>query len=67
MDIRLISTLTGEDEARLAKAICAGAGQLLDQFSIMYTIRIETADGQLFERHHAPEPADAVSSHLARR
>jgi hypothetical protein len=66
MDIRLISTLTAEDEARLAKAICTTAGQLLDQFSIMYTIRIETADGQLFERHHTPEPADVLASHLAR-
>jgi hypothetical protein len=65
MDIRLISTLTREDEARLAAAICAAAGQLLDQFSIIYTIRIETTDGQLFQRHHAPEAAAAVSPHLA--
>lgn len=65
MDIRLISTLTAEDEARLAAAICAAAGQLLDQFSIIYTIRIETTDGQLFQRHHAPEPADLLAAHLA--
>jgi hypothetical protein len=54
MDIRLISTLTPDDEARIAAAICAAAGELLDQFSIMYTIRIETTDGHVFHRHHAP-------------
>ena len=65
MDIRLISTLTVEDEARLAAAICAAAGQLLDQFSIIYTIRIETTDGQLFQRHHVPDAANVLASHLA--
>jgi hypothetical protein len=66
MDIRLISTLTPEDEACVAAAICAVAGQLLDQFSIMYTIRIETTDGKVFHRHHAPDPQIVTSSNLAR-
>ncbi len=56
MEIRVISTLTLEDEARIAAAICAAAGQLLDQFSIMYTIRIETTGGQVFHQNNAPAP-----------
>jgi phosphate/sulfate permease len=51
MNIRLISTLTPDDEARLAAAICAAAGPLLDHLSIAYTIRIETSDGQTFHHH----------------
>jgi hypothetical protein len=65
MDIRLISTLTPEDEARIAAAICAAAGLLLDQFSIMYTLRIETADGQVFHRHNAPDRAAETVPNLA--
>ena len=65
MEIRVISTLTADDEARIAAAICAAAGQLLDQFSIMYTIRIETTDGQVFHRHTAPSPAVVSGSNLA--
>jgi hypothetical protein len=65
MDIRVISTLTLEDEARIAAAICAAAGQLLDQFSVMYTIRIETTGGQVFHRNSAPAPAPATASNLA--
>jgi hypothetical protein len=55
MEIRLISTLTPEDEARLAAAVCAAVAPLLDHLSIAYTLRIETADGQTFQRHNAPE------------
>lgn len=65
MDIRLISTLTREDETRIAAAICAAAGELLDQFSIMYTLRIETTDGRVFHRQHASDPAITVSTRVA--
>ena len=65
MDIRVISTLTLEDEARIAAAICAAAGQLLDQFSIMYTIRIETTDGQVFHQNNAPAAAPVARANAA--
>jgi hypothetical protein len=65
MEIRLISTLTLEDEARIAAAICATAGQLLDQLSIMYTMRIETTDGQVFHRNNAPAPGAAAPVNVA--
>ena len=66
MEIRLVSTLTPDDEARLAAALCAAAGTLLDHLSIAYTLRIETSDGQVFDHHNAPVAAlDSPSSALA--
>jgi hypothetical protein len=59
MEIRLISTLTSEDEAHLAATICAAAAPLLDHLSIAYTLRIETTDGQTFHQHNAPKVAIA--------
>jgi len=54
MDIRLVSTLTPDDEARLAEALCITAGALLDHLSIAYTLRVETSDGQVYQQHRAP-------------
>ena len=55
MDIRFVSSLTPEDEARLAAVLCAVATGVLDHLQIAYTIRIETADGLTF--HHCNAPA----------
>jgi hypothetical protein len=54
MDIRFISSLTPDDETRLAKALIGAIEKLLDQFPIAYTIRIETATNQVFDHHHTP-------------
>jgi len=59
MDIRLVSTLTPDDETRIAAALCVTAGALLDHLSIAYTLRIETSDGQVYEQHRAPAAAIA--------
>ena len=53
MEIHFISSLTVDDEARLAAAMLAAAATLLDQFAVAFSIRIETTDGQLFQRTHA--------------
>jgi len=55
MDIRFVSTLTPDDESRLAAAILSAARGLLDHFDLPYTIRIETTDGRLI--HHCSEPS----------
>jgi hypothetical protein len=60
MDIRFVSSLTPDDEARLAAVLCAAATAMLDQLQIAYTIRIETTDGQTF--HHSNAPALALIS-----
>jgi hypothetical protein len=62
MDIRFVSSLTPEDEAQIAAAICGAVGRLLDPFALMYTLRIVTTDGQLF--HHQSCGPDAA--HVAR-
>ena len=53
MDIRFISSITQEDEARLAPALLDLISALLDQLPVAYTLRIETAGGTTFQRTHA--------------
>lgn len=73
MDIRLVSSLTPEDETRLAPALMAALTSLLDQLPIRYTVRVETTAGKAFSHNHAPVevaigdgcldfPADALLS-----
>jgi hypothetical protein len=65
MDIRFISSLTPEDEARVGAAICKAAAQLLAPLSIAYTLRVQTTDGQTFceqSAELAAPPTTAVSS-----
>lgn len=48
MNIRFTSTLTHEDENRLAPALLKAMGALLEAFPVAYSIRVETADGRTF-------------------
>jgi hypothetical protein len=48
MHIRLVSSLTEDDESRIASAICSVVSCLLDNFGIAYTLRIETTEGKVF-------------------
>jgi hypothetical protein len=52
MEIHFISSVTVDDEARIAGALLAVASCLLDQFSVAYSVRIETSGGQVFQRTH---------------
>jgi hypothetical protein len=54
MDIRIISSLTPEDEARVASALMSALTNFLDQLPIRYMVRFETAAGKRFTRDHAP-------------
>ena len=73
MDIRMVSSLTPEDEARLAPALMSALTSLLDQLPICYTVRVETTAGRTFHHNHSPVevalgddspdfPADALLS-----
>lgn len=73
MDIRLVSSLTPEDETRLAPALLSALTALLDQLPICYTVRLETNAGRMFHHNHTPVevalgdgshdfPADALLS-----
>ena len=62
MDIRFISSLTPDDESRLAVAILAAARGLLEQFDLPYTLRIETADGRVCQHRSVPSEMPAPDS-----
>jgi hypothetical protein len=53
MDIRFVSSLTGEDENLFAPALLKAIGAILDQLPIAYTIRIETTGAQVFQHTNA--------------
>ena len=52
MRIELTSTLTQEDENRLAPALLKALSGLLDMLPIGYMLRIETTDEHLLEHMH---------------
>jgi len=58
MDIRFVSSLTPEDEERLAPALVQALGALLDQFPIAYTLRVETSGARVFQHSHAGASLD---------
>jgi hypothetical protein len=49
VEIRFVSSLTEDDEARFAPAIVKALTYLLAAFPIVYTVRIETAGGRIFQ------------------
>ncbi|RPI57469.1 MAG: hypothetical protein EHM55_01690 [Acidobacteria bacterium] len=53
MVIRFTSTLTDEDETRIASALLKAVGNLLALFPISYSIRIETTAGNIVEDSRA--------------
>jgi hypothetical protein len=67
MNIRFVSSLTPEDEVRLAEALLAAVASLLDKFPIAYTLKIEAGDDAcVFQHDHAPcDPAFVPASSQA--
>lgn len=59
MDIHFISSLTPDDEDRLAPAVLEALKPMLGLMPIAYTIRIRTANGRVFQ-HTRTELADAL-------
>ena len=66
MNIRFVSTLTPDDEERVAPGVLNALRLILDNMPLAYTIRIETANGRVFQHAHAgaevepPAPGAAV-------
>ncbi len=54
MELTFVSSMTPDDERRLAAAFLRSIGTMLDFLPIAYTIRIETAAGTVLTRTHAP-------------
>jgi hypothetical protein len=64
MDIRFVSSLTIDDENRLAPALLQAVVALLRAMPLAYTVRIETAGGEVFEHQQAPlVQSDAAIHH----
>jgi len=59
MDIHVVSTLTSEDEDRVADALGAALAELLDGLPIAYALRIQTSGTKVLTRTNldAPDPA----------
>jgi hypothetical protein len=49
MDIRFVSSMTPEDEDRVAPGLVRTIGLLLDALPLAYTLRIETSNGKIFQ------------------
>ncbi len=75
MDIRFISSLTPDDENRIAPALLGAVASVLDRLPIAYTLRFETVTGRSFQHDHSPaDSADelegiygVVAAHAAGR
>ena len=52
MEIHLISTMTAEDENRLAPAMLAAIGRVLSDLPVSYAVRIETTAGNAIHQNH---------------
>jgi hypothetical protein len=50
MEIHLVSSLTPDDESRLAAKVLAAIGGVLDGLPVSYSVRIETAAGDTIHR-----------------
>jgi hypothetical protein len=69
--IELTSTLTHDDENRLAPAVLKALSGVLDMLPIAYMIRVETTDQQVLThvstRMPGWEQMDALTSDVARQ
>ncbi len=54
MNIRFISSLTADDENRLAPALLSAFASVLDRLPLAYTLRFETTTGRSFQHVHSP-------------
>jgi hypothetical protein len=63
MDIRFTSSLTPEDESRLARTISTVLGVWLDHLPILYRLHITTSDGEVLTRTSGRPPIDASQPH----
>ncbi len=58
MEIHLVSSLTSDDESRLAPEMLAAIGRVLDRLPVSYTVRIETVVGNAIHQHHTAPRAE---------
>jgi hypothetical protein len=59
MEIHLVSSLTSDDESRLAPEMLVAIGRVLEKFPVSYSLRIETEVGSAIQRHHTARQVEA--------
>ncbi len=62
MEIHLVSSLTSEDETRLAPQMLAAIEHILNGLPVTYSVRIETSSGSEIHRSHTAAPLNGVSA-----
>jgi hypothetical protein len=58
MEIRFVSSLTAEDEVRLAEGLLTAFTSLLDRWPIAYTLRIDAGESTVLR--HSNSPVDTL-------
>ena len=61
MDIRLVSSLTDDDEDRFASVLLNAMDDLLSQMSVAYHLRINTTAGTVLQRTRAAGDAADIA------
>ena len=56
MQIEVVSTLTSDDEDRVAEALSAWLAELLSSLPIAYALRIDTTSSRVFRRTNSDAP-----------
>ena len=64
MNIRFTSTLTPEDENKVAPALLRAFAGILDLIPIAYVLRIDTSDSQVYMHSRPSESGGAVEEHF---
>jgi hypothetical protein len=62
MEIHLVSSLTPDDENRLAPRVLAAIGEVLEKLPVSYSVRIETAIGNAIHHNHTAAHESEVES-----
>jgi hypothetical protein len=66
MQIHFVSALSSLDEDQIAPALLALAANVLEQFPIAYTIRIETTGSRVYQLSGTGEEGDSGDSEAGR-
>jgi hypothetical protein len=63
VDIRLVSSLTDDDEDRFASVVLNAMDDLLSQLAVAYHLRIDTTGGTVLQRTRASAEGEDLASH----
>jgi hypothetical protein len=62
MEIHVVSTLTPDDEERVASALLTALAELLDGLPIAYAVRIKTSGARVVQRTNLGNEANVANS-----